>query len=92
MQRTKAFCIKDKILKYRQDWLYHVWRDPHRQLPRVALYHTLVEKETEEGPESIGLIKKPEQACGVTLLEDDGDDDVIFRCCFSTIFNKIENS
>ena len=34
-----------------------------------------MEKETEEGPESVGLTEKPEQVYGPILGEDDDDDD-----------------
>ena len=37
-RELKIFCIKDKIQKYRQDWLDHVQRMPRRRLPRAALY------------------------------------------------------
>ena len=43
------------------------YQKPHYDILRV-------EKETEEGPESVGLTKKPEQVYGLILGEDDDDD------------------
>ena len=93
-RELKIFCIKDKIQEYREDWLDHVQRMPHRGLPRASLYYTSLhiiyyiicliiyflheEKETVEGPESVGLTRKPDQVYGLILEEEDDDD--IYQC------------
>ena len=41
---------------------------------RVILYSTR-KKETGEGPESVGLTRKPEQLYGLIFEEEDDDDD-----------------
>ena len=47
------------------------YRDPHYTI----LYE---EKETVEGPESVGLTRKLEQVYGLILEDDDDDDDGIY--------------
>ena len=46
--------------------------DDYRE-PHYTILHE--EKETEEGPESVSLIRKPEQVYGLILEEEEEDDD-----------------
>ena len=84
-RKVKIFCIKDKIQEYQQDWLDHFQRIPRRQLPK-ALHK---EKETVEGPESVGLTRKPEQVYGLILEDDDDDDEVTSNKHFSTSYKRL---
>ena len=73
-RELKIFCIKDKIQEYwRISWTTsNICHADAYWEPHYTILHE--EKETVEGPESVGLTKKPEQVYGLILEDDDNDD------------------